>query len=111
MIIHEEQECLIPEPLADLDASRIVGLIELLLKHGANPDPKSVKGESVLYLAAKRGDLKIVEQLLEAGAKPDQTTKEGRSPALVAASFDKIRVAERLVEAGAGGVISGVDTW
>ena len=36
MIIHEEQDRLVSEPLADTDASRIVGLIELLLKPSAD---------------------------------------------------------------------------
>ena len=35
MIIHEEQERLVSEPLDDADAARIVGLIELLLKPSA----------------------------------------------------------------------------
>ncbi len=36
MIIHEKQDGLISEPLADADAARIVGLIELLLKPSAH---------------------------------------------------------------------------
>ena len=40
MVIHEKQHGLISEPLTDPDASRIVGLIELLLK----PSPDSAMG-------------------------------------------------------------------
>lgn len=58
-------------------------------------------GLSPLWIAAERGDLKIVQSLLSAGAKNDKACKDGYTPLMVAAINGHKKVTQILLDAGA----------
>lgn len=79
-------------------------LVELLLKHGANPELPTKGGRTALLVAAQIGDPGYVRQLLKAGADVNVQTPNGDTPLhLVAKSFGKewAQAAQLLIEAGA----------
>ena len=47
----------------------------------------SARGETALYLAARKGHAAVVEQLISAGAKVDAADIYGRGPGRVFGSF------------------------
>lgn len=53
------------------------GITEILLKGGADPDPRSETGSTPLLAAASRGRASIVAALLDAGADPKATDFQG----------------------------------
>lgn len=46
-------------------------IVEILLKHGANPNGSANCGMSPLVMACSNGDVEVARQLLEAGADPN----------------------------------------
>lgn len=60
-----------------------------------------VAGESVLYRAAKTGQMAILERLLEAGSDPNQRVAVNRTALMPASHYGHLEIVERLLEAGA----------
>jgi len=92
-----------PRPTTDrLDA---VGLVKLLLAHGANPnaqlrtptlqknhtpgEPTLGNGATPLMRAAKGGDYRIMEALLEGGADPTTRQRNGTTALMIAAGLGR----------------------
>ncbi|KAL4959687.1 ankyrin repeat-containing domain protein [Aspergillus stella-maris] len=67
-------------------ASGNVGIVQLLLDHGADPGDIDVYGQTPLHQAACHGHEAVVSLLLEHGANADVEDKTGRSSLLMAAS-------------------------
>jgi len=55
------------------------GIVEKLLKLGANPNLKDKNGDTALIWATRNGHTDIVEMLLNAGADPNIMNKWGRT--------------------------------
>jgi ankyrin repeat protein len=55
-------------------------LIELFLKHGADPNAQMENGDSPLHRASKINCLKLAKPLVEAGANPNTKGFKGRTP-------------------------------
>jgi ankyrin repeat protein len=68
-------------PLHSAVASGQVGLVELLLAHGARPDPVEFLGATPLHAAAAEGRSEMVQRLMAAGADPRRLTKAGKTAA------------------------------
>jgi uncharacterized protein len=62
-------------------------LLNLLLEHGARPDPVEFLESTPLHSAAARGSREMVERLLAAGADPRRKTKEGKTAADLARHY------------------------
>lgn len=58
--------------------------IQVLLKHGGNPDSRNELGETALHAAARFGFVLAVEALLNGGADPLQRCAQGFTPEAVA---------------------------
>ncbi|CAM9366004.1 unnamed protein product [Laminaria digitata] len=109
---------LIP-PISAAAAMNEVGMVKLMIKHGADPDRqanrdvaspstdigvKICEGDRPLHVAAKLGRLEIVRLLLQwAGADPNATNKPGRTPLMAACACldNRAEVVRSLLEAGA----------
>ncbi|MCA9406779.1 MAG: ankyrin repeat domain-containing protein [Candidatus Omnitrophica bacterium] len=90
--------------LTDAIKGRHYGVVQVLLKHGANPNKVRSVGTqapsfSPIYDAARVGDVHIVKLLLEAGADVDGCGDS--SPLHAAAWKGHLDVAKVLLEAGA----------
>lgn len=83
----------------DVRASRKV--VDLLLKHRANPNCSLRGGQTPLIFAARRGRADVVQLLLNAGARTDARGIEGRTPLHEAARGVNTRTVQRLLDAGA----------
>ena len=57
-----------------------LGIVELLLDRGANPDEKNYNGNTPLWQASYNGNFEIVELLLSKGANPDERNDNGITP-------------------------------
>jgi len=67
----------LPRP-SPKDAQAVALCVNLLIKHGANPNLLDDAGRAPLHLAClQTGTLKIVEALVEGGADPTQQTTDG----------------------------------
>jgi uncharacterized protein len=68
-------------------------LLKGLLAHGANPNPRLLKGDTAgatpFYLAAGAGNVAAMRALAAAGADPKIPTKENTSPLMVAAGVGR----------------------
>ncbi len=82
-------------------------LIELLLKHGANPneidigDPQNKYQFSPLLRAALLGDAALCKLLIQYHANPNITNESGWTPLRVAAAYKNHEVCKLLIEFGA----------
>ena len=76
-------------------------VLDLLLSAGGNPNLVGNHGRSILYHAAREGDVESVRRLLEANAAIDTPDSEGTTPLLIAAREGHLAVVQALVEAGA----------
>ncbi|MFA5077744.1 MAG: ankyrin repeat domain-containing protein, partial [Candidatus Micrarchaeia archaeon] len=77
-------------------------MVELLLKHNANPDNADYGGYTPLMEASGRGNTEIVEMLLKAGANPDlKTDMKGETALIMAIRNWHTDVVRLLLERGA----------
>jgi ankyrin repeat protein len=76
-------------------------VIQLLLSKGANPNKKSVNGNSVLAAAAARGDVRTMRALLAANADVHATAGTGNTALHAAAMSRSLEAVRLLAERGA----------
>lgn len=81
--------------------SRKPSTIELLLKHGADPQATEGNGLTPLHIAAVQGDVAIMESLLAAGAPVDAQAHIGVTPLHYAASSGRANAVRFLLNHGA----------
>lgn len=61
-----------------------IPMVQLLLKHGANPNTRNSSSHTPLMLAAYAGNAQIVDLLLQADADPDEVNNSGYNATQVA---------------------------
>jgi ankyrin repeat protein len=83
-------------PLHSAVESGSLPLLELLLAHGAKPDPVEFLQATPLHSAAAHGNREMVERLLAAGADPHRKTKDGKTPADLARQYGHPALAAEL---------------
>lgn len=74
-------------PLHSAVESGSLTLLNLLLEHGARPDPVEFLEATPLHSAAARGSREMVERLIAAGADPRRKTTEGKTAADLARQY------------------------
>ena len=84
------------QPLHSAAASRAVGIITMLLDHGADVNARQQGGWTPLHAAAIFGDLALVELLLKNGAKWISPMTLARGPLDLAVEKDHNQVATSL---------------
>ncbi|KAJ3079873.1 hypothetical protein HDU99_009899, partial [Rhizoclosmatium hyalinum] len=97
------------------DVERLLKKLEVLLKHGADPNLKSVDGDTALHLlmkwqfengkftAEEKSDClkKGLEMLVENGALLEEEDRNGKTPLCVALLEQRLGLAVELIQAGA----------
>lgn len=83
-------------PLHSAAAGRSLGVVRLLLEHGAPVNARQQQGWTALHAAAQHGDRVMVELLLKYGANPNAKNDDGLTPDQVAHEKGHIEIAERL---------------
>ena len=78
-----------------------LGVVEFLLKKGAEIDQAAKDGTTPLYAAAQEGRLKVVQHLLGCGAEINKVDKYGITPLCVAAENGHLDVVQHLLGYGA----------
>ncbi len=78
--VHEEVERGDWSPLARAIYRDDVPTIQILLRHGANPNPASARGDFPLHDAVSQFDPAIFQALLDHGADPNRKGPDGRTP-------------------------------
>ncbi|XP_064391958.1 uncharacterized protein LOC135339662 isoform X4 [Halichondria panicea] len=76
-----------------------VGVVQLALEGGADPNQANESGQSPLWVASFDGHLKCVELLIDAGANVDMQAEHGATALHVAAQNGHLRVVEVLIAA------------
>ncbi|GER45535.1 Arf-GAP with GTPase [Striga asiatica] len=71
-----------------------IGMVELLLQHGANVNVCDSRGQTPLHHSIMRGRIGIAKLLLMRGADPEAIDKEGRTPSqhLAESSIDDVEL-------------------
>jgi ankyrin repeat protein len=83
-------------PLHSAIESGKLELVDLLLKHGAKPDPPEFLGATPLHSAAARGNREMVARLLAAGADRKLRTNDGKTAADLARQYGRPELAGEL---------------
>ena len=83
-------------PLHSAVESGNPALVDLLLTHGAAPDPVEFLEATPLHSAAARGNREMVRMLLAAGADPKRKTKDGKTAGDLARQYGHSELAEEL---------------
>ncbi len=86
--------------LLAIDRSR-PKIVDLLLKHGADPDQTSRLGEPALIVAIRSKERRIVQRLLRAGADPNAPSPRGDRPLMEAARLGLTPIVDDLLAADA----------
>jgi ankyrin repeat protein len=95
-----------PQQVAALHAAAAVGqagMVEKLLRAGADPNLPQADGFLPMHAAAHSGDAVIAGLLLLFGASPTAANAKGRSPVDIAREAGHDWLAERLAALGRGG--------
>ncbi|KAI9368541.1 ankyrin repeat-containing domain protein [Aspergillus egyptiacus] len=77
-----------------------VELMNLLLRHGADPNVATNRGNNATLWAAEMGYTDIVEALVDGGAEPDFRNRTGRTPLSLAAEKGHIETVHLLLGYG-----------
>ena len=102
------------------DSKSDLGVIDALLRGGANLSARNSRGRTALFsaVAPSRGDSDhaVVRRLIEAGADPDARDTAGRTPLMAALAQDVLNpsVVEALLDGGADASLSdqkGLTPW
>ncbi|RNA24175.1 ankyrin repeat domain-containing 17, partial [Brachionus plicatilis] len=94
-------------PLIEACSNGHEQIVELLLKHGANPNKKSSSGSSPLHYAIQNQHANIVKKLAETCKDAiliEQTNENGHTPLMEAASNGFLDCAKILVDIGQANV-------
>ncbi len=78
-----------------------VETVRALLRAGADPAKRNVRGLTPLDGAAFKGDVAVVEALVEGGAPVDEPGPDGRTALMWAAAFNRSEVTQALLRRGA----------
>lgn len=85
------------------------GVVELLLSRGANPHAKDHMGDSVLMLAASKGNTRAIKLLLALDAAIDFRGNNNETPLIQAAFGGHAEAVVLLIERGADATLENVD--
>jgi ankyrin repeat protein len=85
------------DPQAEWDTA----MMDLLLKHGANPNVGDAEGKTPLYFASSQGNIPAVKALLSNGADANVKDSTGDTPLIEAAYRGNIEVVKLLLAHGA----------
>jgi hypothetical protein len=77
------------------------GVVKVLLKHGAQLDPKNENGWTPLHVAANNDYAKIVRLLIDYGADANAQARDLRTPLHIAVGTIRLDAAKQLLESGA----------
>jgi ankyrin repeat protein len=77
------------------------GLVQLLLKHGADPSTLDDDGQTLLHVSSGYGNLKVTQRLLELGVDVNSRNNSCRTPIQVASKNGKEEVVQLLLQHGA----------
>lgn len=83
-------------PLHSAVVSGNPALVDLLLAHGAKPDPVEFLGATPLHSAASAGNAAMVKRLLVAGADSHRRTSDGKTAADLARQYGHPEIAALL---------------
>ena len=61
-----------------------LGLAQLLLKHGADPNARDVDGQTLLHISSREGDWKVAKELMKLNVGMNSRDDQGRTPLQVA---------------------------
>jgi ankyrin repeat protein len=76
-------------------------IIAILIKAGADIDPRDRLGNTPLMLAAQRNQTEAADLLIEAGAKLNMQNRDGLTPLMIAAGRGNIALVRALLDSGA----------
>ena len=78
--------------------SKVVEIVQQLLKSGADPNTRRADGSTPLHRASRYGLLEVTRLLLRYGANIDEKDEKGRTPFQVALSHGHGEITQLLVE-------------
>lgn len=83
-------------PLHSASSSGQLAIVELLLRHSADPNAADPHGMTPLHTAAGNGNRDIIAILLEAGADRTRKSNDGKTPADIARHYNHPDIAAEL---------------
>lgn len=84
------------------EENNIANIIRLLLSAGAEIEEENLAGETPLYVATKKDDIKVISKLLEAKADPNSlNTKKFETPLHAAVRNASVLAVKKLLEKNA----------
>ena len=88
-------------PLLEASGNGHLGVVNLLLAHGADPNHKSGRHDTALIVAAIEGHTPILERLLQAGARLEERDLYGHTALMMAAMCGHLSSTRLLLTWGA----------